>query len=271
MTEPYWSRLPANITESSIHLGISVLILLMYVWIKRRHVNVPSLGLWFLLFFFFAVMSLGPVLQIWGQQILPALKLPYDLVFQKLFPPLRVYRVPVRMMVMVFLSAGVLASVGLNFLWRGPRRARIAAVCLLALLFVEYLPKPLPASQPLVPDYVQFLAKLPGDEPVADAGYGTIKALYHQTIHQRPMTFGHLARMPASSTAHEQEMRLVLASGDYEAFCRNYGIRYLVIKKEVDRRPESSLVLPVLFEDERVRLYDLGSVTPCQTALGAGR
>ena len=59
LTEPYWSRLPANITESSIHLGISVLILLVYVWIKRRHVNVPSLGLWFLLFFFFAVMSLG--------------------------------------------------------------------------------------------------------------------------------------------------------------------------------------------------------------------
>ena len=211
------------------------------------------------------------MLQIWGQQILPALKLPYDLVFQKLFPPLRVYRVPLRMMVMVSLSAGVLASVGLNLLWRGPRRTRVAAVCLLALLFVEYLPKPLPASQPLVPDYVQFLAKLPGDEPVADAGNGPIKAMYHQTIHQRPMAFGHLARMPASSTANEQQMYFVLASGDYEAFCRNYGIRYLVIKKKVNRRPMSSLVLPVLFEDERVRLYDLGSVTPCQTALGAGR
>lgn len=269
LTESYWSRLPGNINETSVFLGISVIVLVVFVWIKRRDLSVPSLILWYFLLIFFAIMSLGPVLQIWGDQVLPSVSLPYDWLFQRLFPPLRVYRVPVRMVVMVVLSAALIASIGLQRLFSGSRRERFLAVFLLALLVVEYLPGPLPASQPVVPGQVQVLKDLPGQDAVADAGYGVIRALYYQTIHQRPIAFGHVSRMPASAAAREQQMRQVLASGEYERLCRDYGIRYLVIKRAKDSRSASLARLPVLYQDDLVRLYDLGGEGACQIRMAA--
>lgn len=264
MTEAYWSRLPGNINETSVFLGLSLVVLLVYVWIKRRDLSVPSLALWYFLLFFFAIMSLGPVLQVRGEQVLPSVSLPFDWLFQHLFPPLRVYRVPVRMVVMVVLSAAVIASVGFQRLFSGSRRQRFLAFFLLAVLVVEYLPGSLPASLPVVPGQVQVLEDLPGQDAVADVGYGVIRALYYQTIHERPIAFGHVSRMPASAVVHEQEMRQVLASGEYERLCRDYGIRYLVIKREKDSRPASLPPLLVLFQDDLVRLYELGSEGTCQ-------
>ena len=42
LTQPFWSRLPGNIHESSVHVGVSVIGLAGYTWIRRR--RVPGIG-----------------------------------------------------------------------------------------------------------------------------------------------------------------------------------------------------------------------------------
>ena len=66
LTRPYWSKLPGDTNENSVYLGWSVIALLVYVW--RRRPRAPSVGLWFLMVVFFALLALGPVLHIGGTQ-----------------------------------------------------------------------------------------------------------------------------------------------------------------------------------------------------------
>ena len=41
LTELYWGSLPGNIHESSVDLGLSVIALIGYVWLKRRTIKSP--------------------------------------------------------------------------------------------------------------------------------------------------------------------------------------------------------------------------------------
>ncbi len=45
LTEPFWSKLTVNIHESSVHMGISVLFLLSYVWLRRGQCRAVSVRL----------------------------------------------------------------------------------------------------------------------------------------------------------------------------------------------------------------------------------
>jgi len=110
LTHSYWSVLPGNIHESSVHMGLAVLYVLVFTWLRRRNFSPPGLRLWYLVLIFFTIMGLGPVLHIWGWEV-PFIKLPYML-FEKVFPVLKVSGNPVRMMVMTMLSAGVIWAMG---------------------------------------------------------------------------------------------------------------------------------------------------------------
>lgn len=46
LTQFYWSALPGNAQESDVHLGLPVVGILAYVWIKRRHLQAQGIGLW---------------------------------------------------------------------------------------------------------------------------------------------------------------------------------------------------------------------------------
>jgi len=118
LTQFYWSRLPGNINESSVYIGLSVIFLIGYVWFNRKkcHLQVPSLPLWYVILFFFGIMALGPALHIVGKCIYAGI-MPYD-ILQILFPPLRLSGCPVRMMVMVMLSASVISAIGLCMLFQ---------------------------------------------------------------------------------------------------------------------------------------------------------
>lgn len=267
LTEFYWSRLPGNIHESSVYLGWSVVALLIYVLAKRRQVALTSLGYWYFVLFFFALMSLGPVLNIAGWQV-PGSRLPYDLVFNQLFPPLRVARVPVRMVVMVYLSAALISAVGFKLLFRQSRRTRIVASLLLVLLAIEYLPKPIPETRPTLPQHMAILRELPGNNAVVDLVTSPTMALYYQTIHERPMAFGYVSRIPASTARKGQELRAVINEGRYAELCRRYGFRYLLAhaRRDVSSTDPS---IRLLFAQGNVRLYDLGET--CQVAVEVGR
>lgn len=140
LTKPYWSQLPGSIHESSVHFGLAVVILFVYVWRKRKLSPMPGVGLWYFLLFFFVLMALGPTLQVWGQQT-EWMTLPYSWL-QALFPPLRASGVPVRMIVVAVLAAAVISAEGFKLLFRGSYRNRVFASGLLGLAVLDLLPGP---------------------------------------------------------------------------------------------------------------------------------
>jgi hypothetical protein len=256
LTAGYWSSLPGFIHESSVHLGLSVVAILVYVWVNRARVPAFRPGLWYLVLGFFAVLSLGPALQVWGRQVGPPV-LPYAWL-EAIFPPLALSGVPVRMMVMVMLAASVIAAMGLKMLFAGGDRKRLLAVALLALLVVEYLPAPIPASRLEVPEYVRVLGALENDgKGVLDTVAGPTIGLYYQTVHEKPMALGYIARLPRSVATIDAQLFGAWERGDYEELRRVFGVRYLVTYPDVSVSL-GAVPATVVYEDARVRLYDLG-------------
>ena len=256
LTHSYWSNLPGNIHESSVHIGLAVLYVLIFTWFKRRRFPAQGLRLWYFILIFFTVMGLGPVLHIWGWEI-PFIRLPYAL-FEKVFPPLRLSGVPVRMMVMTMLSAAVISAMGFKVLFRKSAGKQLLAGLLLIILFIEYLPRPIPASKVVIPRYVNFLKDLPDSKGIVDTTARSGLALYYQTIHEKPMAFGYLSRIPKSVNIKDQKLRQVIRDKQYILLYRDYNIRYLVTDADTDIVAEYPSIR-LLYQDTKVKLYDLGA------------
>lgn len=251
LTRFYWSKLPGNIDESSVHIGISVFSLLIWVWVQRHKFPIRELSLWYFILVFFTILSLGPVLQVWGKEI-SFIKLPY-LLLEKIFPPLKLSGAPVRMMVVTLLSAAVICAAGFKALFQGfERKSGWVGFFLLILLFLEYLPKPIPASKLSVPDYVKVLRDLLNTYSLIDTTASPTLALYYQTIHEKPMAFGYASRIPTSVNHRDQRLLQLLNHQQYSLLYCEANIKYLIIDptKEIQGGH-------LLYRDEKVKLYDL--------------
>lgn len=254
LTAGYWSRLPGFIHESSVHVGLSVLVLAVLGWRGRRAFPGYGLGLWWLVLAVFVVLSLGPALHVGGVVVTGAF-LPYAWL-EAVFPPLALSGVPVRMMVMVTLALGVLAAAGLKRISMQPGK-RFLALALVALMAVEYLPRAVPASRPAVPGYVRALAALNSDgKGVLDTVSNQTLMLYYQTIHEKPLALGYVARIPKSVTDVDFQLRAVFDQRDFAQLRDVFGIRYVVARTEME--PPRGVPARTLYEDPRVRIYDLG-------------
>ena len=264
LTEPFWSHLTVNIHESSVHMGISVLFVLSYVWLKRGQCRVESVRFWYCALIFFAVMSLGPVLHIWGREM-PFIRLPYGWL-EAVFPPLKMSGAPVRMMVMVMLSAAVICAMGFKMLFRASPGKRWLVVPLLMLLLVEYMPKPVPASQPLVPPYVRILKTLPGDGGIIDMVSRPTLALYLQTIHEKPVAFGYVARIPTSVREEERTIKQLVRDNDYSTLFCSYRFKYLVTHAE-EQIAKSDPSPELVYQDSKVAIYDLETSSLCANGI----
>jgi hypothetical protein len=250
LTSFYWGGLNDPV-EKSGRIGFAVWSVLVYLWIRRKHLH-EAVGLWFLILLVFAVLALGPVIHIGGHEIRFALT-PYTVV-AKLIPGMSLGGMPVRMVVMAILAASVLAAIGFAELLRRKRSSVVIAI-LLVVLFVEYLPGPLPARENPLPDFVRELKKLP-DGAIYDAHSSKFHALYYQTVHQRPMAFGYISRPPTSVDAQSSELRRVFEMGDYEKLYREYGFRYLILPARMN--PLATLGSPV-YQDNDAQIYDLSN------------
>jgi hypothetical protein len=230
LTRPYWIQEWANPHESSVHLGLSVIALIVYVWRARRRWSTPIVEVFFVLTLSFLILALGPRLHIVGR-IVPGrfLVLPYALL-RTIFPPLALSGVPVRMMVIVTLGAGVLAAVGFTLLLNGPSRRAGAAVALACVLVVEYLPRPIPMAAMRVPAYVTVLRDRPGRDGTIDLVSNESAALFYQTIHQKPLAFGYLARLPTSVVSQDARLRQLIELGRFDRLWPQYGLRYVVAR-----------------------------------------
>lgn len=249
LTAFYWSGLN-DTTEKSVHLGFALFVFLIYVWIRRKRLH-EAVGLWFLVFIVFALLALGPTLHIAGHEIRFPL-MPYTVVV-KVIPGMSLGGMPVRMISMAILAASVLAAIGLAELLNRKRKSAILVAILLVVLVFEYLPGPLPARENPLPDFVRELKKLP-DGAVYDVRNTKFHALYYQTVYQKPMAYGYIARVSRSVEIKSNELRRVFAMGDYEKLYSEYGFRYLILPRSMN--VVATLGQP-LYQDTDAQIYDL--------------
>ncbi len=261
LTLPFWSQLPGEpVVEGTVSLGFATTLAVFLAWRQRASHRALELTVWWVMLAFFAVLSLGPLLQVWGLQY--PLVLPYRLL-EILLPPLELSGCPVRMVVMVTLSAGILAGLGIDELLRRGSVARAAAVLLVIVMAIELLPRPLPATEASpVPGWVTALAGLPKNHGFMDADEVTARteALYYQTLHEVPMFEGYIARIPTSALVQNKALRALRRAEDFQSLCVEYGFAYFLLRRG---RGAASLPVAPSWSGAEVELFDVRSTWDC--------
>ncbi len=275
LTERYWrSAMGGNIHESSVYLGWSVIAMLAYAWFRRREITLEGLRLWFFVLVFFYVLALGPSLHAEllspGKPIGHRQSLPYAWL-AAVVPGMEVSGFPLRMAVMIVFAAALICAGALKLLFAKSTWHRIAAVVLLGILVVEYLPTEIPSIEPQMPGYVGVLRNLPRDGGVLDAAglsyrdkistispealswdmYGWTPAMYYQTFHRKPIAFGFLPRQPQSVHARDVEVARALINQQWLTLRDQFDLRYLVLK-DVSPAIVASPYLRVLHQENDV-------------------
>lgn len=263
ITRPFWEHLRGSIHETSVHWGLSAIILMAVGWRSRGKAHLPQLSLWGALLLFFSAMALGPQLYAWGQPLgLPG---PFA-ALERLIPPLRMAGCPVRMCVLVFLCLGILAGAGFARLWAG--RPYVAFLLLVCLVF-EYLPTPIPQTGGQMPAYVARLSALPKNYGMFDADHalGYTGGLYYQTVHEIPMVHGYISRVPQSVTDQDEEINDLARQDRWQDMCELFGIRYLIFRKTHVLHGPLANVAP-MFAQAGLRFYDAGALWTCRADAG---
>jgi hypothetical protein len=97
------------------------------------------------------------------------------------------------------------------------------------------------------------------DRPFGSDGGAGI-ALYYQTIHQRPMASGYVARVPSSVWTMLLEQKRLADENAYGVLCRDYNLRYLIAPH--DGSPSVALAAAKLLFSDQVAEADLYDLAP---------
>jgi hypothetical protein len=257
LTRFYWSRLPGNIGESSVYIGLSVLFIVMYTWSVRRARLTSEVIFWSSSLLFFAVLALGPILQVAGTQ-LAWVPLPYALI-QKL-PLIGLSGEPVRMAIMVSLCAALLCAIGLPHLAKRVHNRRYILIVLLGILVFEYWPSRFPISQIPVFPYLAVLKERPDSSGVMDLATTPALAMFGQTWHEKPIAWGYTARVPRTVQQQDDHLIELFHRRDFHRLYKEYDLRYLVLPRRSDFPDAQASKAPPLYQDEMVSVYDLAKI-----------
>jgi hypothetical protein len=196
-----YDRFHIDVIESSAWTPISAIALALAAIVFRR--GTRSLTPWVLTGTVFLMWALGPWLTLFGRQtplILPAVLL-------RFIPIVSNARIPGRAMVVVYLVLAMLAAIGLERLFARGRTARGVAWGLLVVLAIECIPARPSLYMPKMPSMYSALRDGSKAGAVCELplglrdGFGETGSLdeailVHQTIHQRPIVGGFIARLP---------------------------------------------------------------------------
>ena len=199
------------------------------------------------------IWSLGPHLIVGG--VNTGLILPQIVV--RFLPVVANARFPGRAMVMFYLVLAILIAAALASM-TGARARRIAVVSALIIL-LDFISAPFPMFYPEAPSIYSTLRGLPEggvlelpigiNDGFSGLGAVNMKASLYQSLHEHPITGGHISRLPPSlKRAHLETpvlaalLRLSADGADDAplpdraailAFCRGAGIRYVVVDDEL--------------------------------------
>ena len=229
LTQAYWSRLPGNIHESSVHVGLSSVAIAIYVWFGRA--RRPEVRRWFWALGVFFVLALGPVLHL-GGHALGRPWLPYAWL-ARVVPALDLSGVPVRLVLAVPMCLAAIWAVGLASL-TGTRGGRRWAVLLFALLCFELLPAPIPTTQIEVPPAYQALLRRPEPGALVDGTTAMPQQMWLQTLHHRPMAFGYVSRVPPYLELQSREIAALVEGQKWDELHCDRGFRFAIRRDAVE-------------------------------------
>jgi hypothetical protein len=220
-------------------------------------------GVWALIALFFALLSLGPVLQVNGQYTFDldglAVTFPMPFIVFHYLPILKANRVPNRFTVITILALAVLAGYALRWLLcRVQNKAlRTALLALLGvLLMLEHLSIPVPLTDARVPEIYHQLAREPGDFALLQFPLGwrnsfrvegaeRTQAQYYQTVHHKRLLGGNISRSPAFKFDYFQRIPFIRRLTDMELY------RYEPGQGETEKEADRALAAQAAY------LYDL--------------
>ncbi len=246
---PLAEKFTGNTTERTTYLGVIALLLAATgSWFYRRR----GAGFWTLSAISFALLALGPQLQVGGRVVFTVFKLsiplPYAFLYQ--LPFFSIMRTPARFALIAVLAVAILAAYGLKTLLEGlagwlsrrtgkaqvGRRAGWGLVALISLFvaaeFAPYVTTAYPNVPPIYgpirqdPDATKAVLEL----PLRPASHFYIA----QVAYQKPMIGGYLARQVANPLVDEVPALKTLAlrsevpTGE-AAQLQAANIRYVVV------------------------------------------
>jgi hypothetical protein len=254
--------LPGNIVEKTITPGLVSLSLLMLLLVTRR--TGKAAKTWLLIGLVFVILSLGPVLTfdgspltLFGHRIL----LPFNLV--QFIPVLSQFRAPARFSIMVVLSISIVLALslrgeaaGLQLPASGSKirqsgkkmSGRVGYALILGLLIFECWSVPLPILDGSVPEIYQAIRKDNRQFTVMEIPLDPRIRIYqwYQTVHQKPLLAGYLARFPRQVMQQFNDDPILSAlanrngfdigeSVDKTAFLEvlgRYNVGYIIVHKD---------------------------------------
>lgn len=253
-TERVWSRHPlgGDWVELAAHAGLSVLALAGYAaWRAGREGMRRTVLGWLLLGAVFYALSLGEQLLVAGRAF-PDVPMPYAALVQ-LVPGLGNTGMPARMAVVTQLTLALLAGCGMAFAWRRRPRLRWLLLGFPLLWAFEVWPRPQNVYRPEPSSVIETLRTLP---PGAVAGFDSLggPALFYQTVFEKPVITGYVARR----TAFHEEIRLNLdalrSAGRYRELMERGHATYLV-RHRVALPPVRDPALKRIARDAKFELW----------------
>lgn len=193
-----------NLIERDLYLGITPIILTLYVILLKRDSNGIRLGL---IGFGLFILSLGPFLKVLG--------LPYGVEPYTLFswlPYFRAVRVVARFGLGTLLFCSLVSAIGMNYLLhakkiRKPQWSRLIGVLLIGILLIEIVPAiPYPLTDPTRHNSAVYvwLSNQPGTFGVLEypVTTGDTYAGYHMSVAGKYSTSGFVNIPPADLVSY---------------------------------------------------------------------
>ncbi|MGH7158048.1 MAG: hypothetical protein ACREGD_03155 [Candidatus Saccharimonadales bacterium] len=262
LTDWHWLHIPYA-SETSMFFGFALLTVLVIAFyktvIKRKTFKPPRwISFWWIVLLVFGLLSLGPHPTAFGR-ILESVPLPYWFL-EKVFPTLQISGMPIRWILIVLIAAIIIVCYMLTRLDLTTRWGKILLILFVVVSFVELYPAPLPLTTTSVPAYVHQLKQLPEGAVIDNAALTGGWQLRNQTIHEKPIAFGYVTRLPKSVDEKDFQIFADLEQGRYSELCTEHRIRYVTLPPE---RPLATTEFPIIYQDKEAIIYDLTKAGDC--------